>query len=504
LKTGGYPIVLTADRTLMADYPVLFDGMMGTIQTTSVPEPIMRTLVAPRVPTDGVAARKAPLGLRRIEAALLNDGFNREEVILCAPEDLDRCIGPMTKVVAVSSSDPLGRGMSNSTMSDMAGGTLYTHTWYKRMLRQIKEQKQALGFKVIAGGAGAWQLAQQEPARQSLGIDTVVEGYAETQAAGWFHELVDGRELPPVVSAKSAREDEIPAIQAPTSMGVVELSRGCGKGCQFCTIATERMIHIPMEVVASDVERNVERGVTSICALSEDFFRYGHTHRDPVNPPALKALIRRLREIKPLKLIQLDHANVISVAHYSDDDLREVHGLLVEGQRHDFLWVNLGVETASGELLDQNQKGGKIRPFQPAEWGELCDHEVRRLIKAGYFPLVSLIMGLPGETPEQVEKTVRWIENLYHERLVIFPIFYSPVIPGLGRHFTIDDMTPMHWRLFRLAYNLNFKWIPKMYWDNQTGAGASLWRRLFIQLTGRLQTVQWQMKFIRRSGRLFA
>lgn len=504
MVNGGYPIVLTADRTLMADYPVLFDGMMGTIQTTTVPEPIMRNIIAPPLGSDNLAARKAPLGLRRIEAALLNDGFNCEDVILCTPEDLEKCVGPRTKIVAVSSSDPLGRGMSNSTMSDMAGGTLYTHTWYKRLLLQLKAKKQTHKFKVVAGGAGAWQLAQNEQARRDLDIDTVVEGYAETQVAPWFHALVDGEELAPVVNSRSSREDEIPAICGPTSMGVVEISRGCGKGCQFCTIATERMIHIPIDIVASDVERNVERGVTSICALSEDFFRYGSTSKEPVNPPVLKSLIRRLREVKPLKLIQLDHTNVISVAQYSDDDLREVHDLLVQGQRHDYLWVNLGVETASGELLDMNQKGGKIRPFKPAEWGELCDQQIRRLIKTGYFPLVSLIMGLPGETPEHVEKTVRWIENLYHERLVIFPIFYSPVIPGLGHHFTIEEMTPMHWRLFRLAYNLNFKWIPKMYWDNQTGAGASLFRRLFIQFTGQFQILQWKMQFIRKSGRLFA
>src|SRR5262249_61369540 len=124
---------------------------------------------------------------------------------------------------------------------------------------------------------------------------------------------------------------QLRASCGPTSMGGAEIRRGCGKGCQFCTIATERMMHIPLEIVASDVERNVERGVTSICALSEDFFPYGSTSRTPVNPPVLKALIRRLREIKPLKLIQIDHANVISVAEYSDGDLREVHDLLVRG-----------------------------------------------------------------------------------------------------------------------------------------------------------------------------
>jgi radical SAM superfamily enzyme YgiQ (UPF0313 family) len=322
---------------------------------------------------------KAPLGLRRVEAALLNDGFRPEDVILCAPEDLDACVGPRTKVVAVSSSDPLGRGMSNSTMSDMAGGVLYTHTWYRQMLLQLKERKRAHPFKVVAGGAGAWQLVQDERARWELGIDTVVDGYAETEAAGWFHDLADNYELPPVLRARGAREHEIPAIHAPTSMGVVELSRGCGKGCEFCTLATERMIHIPAETVASDVERNVERGVTSISALSEDFFRYGHAPGEPVNPSALKALLKRLREIDGLRLIQIDHANVVSVARYSDEDLREVHDLLVQGQRHDYLWVNLGVETASGELLDMNQKGGKIRPHRPEEWGELCDQEVRRL-----------------------------------------------------------------------------------------------------------------------------
>ncbi len=503
-RPAGYPIVLTADRTLMANYDVLFDGMMGTIQTTSVPEPVMRHFVAPPMPRQGLAARKAPLGVRRIEAALLRDGFDRSDVIVVRPEEIDEVVGPETRVVAVSSSDPLGYGMSNTTMTDMAGGRLYTHTWYKRLLRQLNRMRQrGLRFRILAGGAGAWQLEQHPGVARRLGIDCIVSGHAELDAPHLFRTAADGGDLPWVFRARGARPDQIPPIHGATSMGVLEVSRGCGKGCQFCTIARERMIHLPMETILSDLEANLEAGVTSVCALSEDFFRFGARHGQP-DPAAVKELARQLRARPELRLIQLDHCNVTSAALMSDDDLREIHDILVEGQHHKYLWVNLGVETASGELLEMNQKGGKIRPFRVEEWGELCEETVRRLIRAGYFPMVSLIMGLPGETEEHVAATVRWIERLYRERLVIFPIFYSPVIPGYGRQFTIQDMTPLHWRLFRLAYNLNFKWIPRMYWDNQTGAGAPLWRKLFIQLTGHLQIVQWQTKFILASGRLRA
>jgi hypothetical protein len=90
LVNGGYPIVLTADRTLLADYPVLFDGMMGTIQTTPVPEPIMRHISAPPVGSNNLAARKAPMGLRRIEAALLGDSRATSPVNLVAIWDQDQ------------------------------------------------------------------------------------------------------------------------------------------------------------------------------------------------------------------------------------------------------------------------------------------------------------------------------------------------------------------------------------------------------------------------------
>jgi len=503
-RRDGYPVVLTADRTLMADYPTLFDGIMGTIQTTTVPEFIMTRFLSPPVPRDGVRARKAPLGLRRVEAALRRAGFPADDIVTVAPEDLPAVTGRDTKIVAIASSDPFGLGMSNTTMTDMAGGRLYTCTWFARMLHQLAPLKQRFGFRVVVGGAGAWQFALRDAERAALGIDTVIRGYAEGVVGGLFQQLVAGEAPLAVVRAETPAAADIPPVVNATSMGVVEISRGCGKGCEFCTIAREPMLHLPEETILSDVQTNLARGVDSIVLISEDVFRYGTPgHVNGVNPPALKRLVRRVRDLPGLRLIQMDHANIISVARYSDDDLREVYATMTEGQRHRYLWVNLGVESASGELLEKNMRGGKIRPWKPADWAGLCEETCRRIVRAGFFPFISVILGLPGETAEDVRATVRLVERLYHEKLCVFPIFHAPLTPAQGRQFTIDDMTPDHWRLFRLGYELNFKWIPKMYWDNQVGAGVGPGKRWFIQITGRLQTAQWKAKFAWKSKKLW-
>ena len=126
------------------------------------------------------------------------------------------------------------------------------------------------------------------------------------------------------------------------------------------------MEHLPADAILADVETNLSGGVTDVVLVTEDMFRYGGRGAR-TQPAALIALLERLRALPRVRLIQADHANIASAAQFSDEELAAVRRAM-RGRRAagtDYLWLNLGVETASGGLLAANggrAQDGRRRP----------------------------------------------------------------------------------------------------------------------------------------------
>ena len=491
---GGYPVVLTADRTLIAGYTLLFDGMLAASQTTTTPWPMMAGLLMPHAPCDAGRARLAPLGLRRIEAALLDGGFTPDEVVIACPDHLDAVIGPATRVVALSSGEPAGHGMNTSTMTGVAGGRIYPQVLFEHLLRSVRHRVQRSGAaaRVVLGGPGAWQLTRQPALLDTLGIDHLVTGYAEGNAARLVRGLCDGEALPRIMAGEGVPPEAIPRLRGATTMGVVEISRGCGLGCEFCTIGQVPMGHLPPEAILADVRTTLAHGLPNVAIAGEDCFRYG-ARGMRANPGAFIDLLHRLRALPGLRLLQCDHANISSVAQYSDAELAAVRAALVGATGQEFPWVNVGVETAAGALLKANGGAAKMGGHHPEEWGALCAEQVRRLCRAGFFPLVSLLLALPNEQPADTAQTLAWVEELRAERLAIFPMVYEPL--DETALVPMQRLRPPHWRLMRRSYDFNFHWVPRMYWDNQTAAGIPLARRVLLQGLGNGQALLWKTLF---------
>ena len=503
MPQGGFPIVLTADRTLMADYPTLLDGMTAASQTTTTPGLLMRTLLAPAAASNGAQPRCVPLGLRRIEAALVRDGFQRDQLAIVPPHRLSQVVGPATRVVGISSGDPLGLGMNSTTMTGIAGGRSYPSAYFRQLTRRLARlRRHAPDCRAVMGGAGAWQLAGNPGAARTLGIDHVVTGYCEGNVADVFRTVMAGGDPGAVVAGRSNTPTPIPPILGPSLMGVVEISRGCGWGCRFCTLARDPMVHLSPDAVLADVATNVAGGVANVALISEDLFRYGAGPDERANPTALIDLVARVRDVPGVRLIQSDHANVTTVAAWSSRELAEVRRLLVANTQHRYPWINVGVETASGSLLCANVGPRKTQPFGAYQWADVCLEQTVRLIDAGFLPMVSLVMGLPGETGAHVRQTIRWVERLRRRPVTVFPLVYAPVRPGPSARPPATTLSRDHWRLIRTCYRHNFKWVPRLIWDTQARGGVGLGRRLLLQTLGRGQIWLWRTLFVARSSRL--
>lgn len=491
-------IILVADRTLSGSYKILFEAIFATMQTTHVPEVMMRQFVSPKVSVDpqGRAAR-APLGLCRLEAALReHTGMSAEQIVCTTPEALPKLLGEQTEIVAFSSSDPLGMGMSNTTTKNFWKGQLYTQYWSNRTLSLLKGAKEKYNFKVVAGGAGAWQFRQYPDQTAKQAVDVIFEGYFENTGPGIFSDMLEGKDFPDHYVEKASCAENIKPVITPTVLGIVEISRGCGRGCKFCTMGHQKMQHLSPGLIKQDIKTNICCGQKNIVLASEDLFRYGSENLNP-DTGKLIEMLETLQTIDGLDFLQLDHANVSTAAQIPLDELRQIRRLLAFKNDPKYLWLNMGLESANGELVKRSCPT-KIHPFQPEQWeGLICD-TAEKMKSAGFFPVYSLILGLPGETLEDVERTSKLIDRLDAIESVIFPVFFEPIDPQQiagGERFSIDKMTLEHLNLYRKCYEINFKRMPKLFWDNQTAGGEAFIKKMFVQMLGKVEILTWRKSF---------
>src|SRR5207245_3681065 len=78
--------------------------------------------------------------------------------------------------------------------------------------------------------------------------------------------------------------DELPEIVEPSMHGMVEVMRGCGRGCKFCDVTLRPLRYYPPEKVKKEIEVNMKKGNADSAWLhSDDIFVYGLDPRKTKN-----------------------------------------------------------------------------------------------------------------------------------------------------------------------------------------------------------------------------
>lgn len=411
----------------------------------------------------------APAGLRKVEAVLIESGIPEEDVEIVHPMRIGKAVGSETKVVGITTSDPLGLGPASSTFSSLIQREPYTSYYFRELVRH--EALRADRVRVIVGGPGVWQLADPE-VRASLGIDCMVEGEAELVAPNLFRDALDGRPLPDVVSGGPVPVERVPAMRGPSINGTVEVSRGCGRGCEFCNPNMRRIRHVPLERILGEIRLNL-RHSPKITLHAEDVLRY---RADGMVPNKEEVLRLFAEATKLTNKVGMSHI-ALSSALSRPDLIEELAELLIGARQGGRLYAQTGIETGSPRLVGAHMRG-KARPFKPDEWPEVVRESMSLLSDNGWVPCGTLVMGMPGERRDDVLRTLELVMDLRPHKSLIVPLFFVPLGEMTeSEFFRPDAMLPEHWMLLAECIDHDFYWsnvlMDELFRQNRiTGAKA--------------------------------
>lgn len=478
--SDGHKIVLTADRTLMSEYRGgIFLGFSACAPKGLIPDWLYFSMLCPSVPVnENGSVKYAPCGTRKVESALLDYGFGRQDVVVAHPMHLGKVIGEKTKVVGITETDPLGLAPATSTFTQLFNGESYMSLKFRELLKQNSIVKHKP--RIVVGGPGAWQLESQE-IRNEFGIDCVVIGESEKVVGSLFKKIINGEDIPGVVYGKIAETEEIPLIKEATIDGIIEIARGCGRGCDFCVPTLKHYRCLSIKDILKEVEVNLRAGRRPLLH-AEDVLRY-KAHGFDVNKKAVVDLFKSVRNYPGVKSVAMSHFALSSVASASDV-VEDISNILDAGENGRWLSGQTGIETGSPKLIKINMKG-KCKPFTPEDWPQVVTDAFEIMSDNYWVPCATLIIGLPSENDRDIDLTIDLVEKLKHFKSLIVPLFLVSMgnLKGKNESFSVKDMTPKQAELFLKCWEHNIIWgqtLLSEYFLTNSGARGFVLKFLFL------------------------
>jgi radical SAM superfamily enzyme YgiQ (UPF0313 family) len=483
-----YPkVVLTADRTLMSPYRGIslasFFGCAPALdlnrKQTSLLYRILGNQVTPRLLFDFICnpightngiANYAPYGLRKVEAALIRDGYSREDVVVAHPDYIEQFIGPETQAVGTYEMDPLGMGPVTMTFTYGRRQMSYDEYYCRDLHHRINKAKARNGSKakVIAGASGTWQYNYDPAKIEEYGLYGIVEGdlggigpEIDGASAGgkFFDALIDGEmdtanpfkkskfKIDIKEFSRNGREyhgrfihywdepsvEDIPNIIKPSMHGMSEVMRGCGRGCKFCDVTLRPLRYYPVEKVQKEIEINMKYGgLKNAWIHSDDIFVYGLNPRTTKNMQPNREALEEL--FKGIMATGIEHTNPTHgtlAGAIADERLIPNMSKIIRASPDNHIGIQCGFETGSTRLIGK-YADRKLAPFKPVEWHWVVKTGVKTLNEHYWVPAFTLIMGLDNdETPEDSWETIRLIHELEVEqpesKFTVTPLTFVPI-----------------------------------------------------------------------------
>ncbi|MDR3584866.1 MAG: 30S ribosomal protein S12 methylthiotransferase RimO [Desulfosporosinus sp.] len=208
----------------------------------------------------------------------------------------------------------------------------------------------------------------------------------------------------------------------PDYLAYVKIAEGCDNYCTYCVIPSVRghFRSRPEESVVQEVRDMAAQGVKEIMVMAQDTTRYGLDLKGELRLPQL---LRQLARIEGIEWIRLMYCYP---ERFTDE--------LIETMRQEpkiCRYIDLPLQHADNKILKDMNRRGTI---------EQAETLIRKLRSA--MPDITLrttmITGFPGETEQEFQTLVDFVQRVQFDRLGVFPYSQEENTPAGQR----EDQVP--------------------------------------------------------------
>lgn len=203
----------------------------------------------------------------------------------------------------------------------------------------------------------------------------------------------------------------------------LKIAEGCDKHCTYCIIPKIRgnFRSVPMERLLKEAEELAEQGVKELILVAQETTLYG---KDLYGEKALHKLVKELCKISGIRWIRILYCYPEEITDELIQVMKEepkvCHYLDLPIQHaNDTILKRMGRRTSKQELIDIV---GRLRREIP----DICLR-------------TTLITGFPGETEEQHEELMDFVDEMEFDRLGVFTYSAEEDTPAASMPDQIDE-----------------------------------------------------------------
>jgi len=288
------------------------------------------------------------------------------------------------------------------------------------MLRKLRKTRPHL----VLGYLGCMAQARGESLLQtSPHVDLVVGTQKFHRVADYVHDLLQARQHEliddvrrPIVdteeeagSQSTIREQELEVGQA---TAFVSIMQGCNMHCAFCIVPQTRGSERgrPIAEIVAEVRSLAERGVKEVTLLGQIVNLYGRHEFPKVDGKSpFVQLLEAVCAVDGIERVRFTSPHPIGYR----DDLIEAFSRLPKLVEH----IHLPLQSGSDRILKIMRRGYTAEKFQKLA-------ERIRAARPGMAITTDIIVGFPGETDEDFQKTRDLCEAVSFDNAFVFR--YSP------------------------------------------------------------------------------